>query len=339
MTKRALILGGPGTLSASTIRLLLEKSYEVAVFSHSRLLHELPAGVRIYAGDRHQPNDLQSTFEDFKPDVVLDFICFTPQEAEQIKQLVSGKVRHFVFVSTVDVYGYPLSHLPLSETAPWHPETQSQYAADKRKCEAIFKSADPKQLPLTIVRPAYSLGPRFILSFTSRAYGIHMLKRLRDGRPVLIPGDGTTLMHVSSAHDTGRMIATVVDAQQAIGNEYTCGHPEFTTHSGYLNLFAHSLGVAPRPVHIPTDVIASHPEPEARTCLLHALTRFNVAFSVERFRHDFPEFEWEVKLEEWVKHVIEWNLKQGVLDMPDEEIFDDRVIEAWQKCIRSFGVS
>jgi nucleoside-diphosphate-sugar epimerase len=339
MTKRALILGGPGTLSASTIQLLLEKSYKVAVFSHSKLLHELPTGVQIYAGDRHHSNDLQSAFDDFKPDVLLDFICFTPQEAEQTKQLVSGKVRQFVFVSTVDVYGYPLSQLPLPETALWHPETQSQYAADKRQCEVIFKSADPKQLPLTIVRPAYSFGPRFILSFTSRAYGIHMLRRLRDGRPVLVPGDGTTLMHVGSAHDTGRMIATVADSPLAIGNEYTCGHPEFTTHSGYLNLFAHSLGVEPRPVHIPTEVIASHPEPEARTCLLHALTRFNVAFSVERFKHDFPEFKWEVKLEDWAKHVVDWNLKQGILDAPDEEIFDDRVIDAWQKCIRSFGVS
>lgn len=309
MTKRALILGGPGTLSASTVQLLLEKDYELAVFSHSRLIHELPRSVRVYAGDRRHSSNLQSAFEDFKPDILLDFICFTPQEAEQIKQLASGKVRQFVFVSTVDVYGYPLSQLPLPETAPWYPETQAQYAADKRQCEAIFKSADPKQLPLTIVRPAYSFGPRFILSFTSRAYGIHMLRRLRDGRPVLVPGDGTTLMHVSSAHDTGRMIATVVDAQQAIGNEYTCGHPEFTTHSGYLNLFAHSLGVDPNPVHIPSDIIVSYPEPEACTCLLHALTCFNVAFSVERFMRDFPEFKWEVKLEDWAKHVVDWNLK------------------------------
>jgi hypothetical protein len=60
---------------------------------------------------------------------------------------------------------------------------------------------------------------------------------------------------------------------------------------------------------------------------------------VERFKRDFPEFKWEVKLEDWAKHVIDWNLKQGSLDAPDEEIFDVRVIAAWQKCIGSFGVS
>ncbi len=334
---RAFFIGGPGTLSTSAIQDLLVRGYEVAVFSHPTHFDELPSGVRQYPGERHQPNALKTAFDDFRPDVVLDFICFTPQEAEQTKELCRGKVRQYIFVSSVDVYGYPLSQLPLSESSPWHSETQSQYAADKRLCEAVFKSADPAQLPLTIVRPAYSFGPRFILSFTSRKYGIHMLRRLRDGRPILVPGDGTTLMHVGSAYNTGRMIAATVDAQHAIGNEYTCGHPNFTTHSGYLDLFAGSLGVEPQLVHIPTKVISSHPDPEARTCLLHALTSFNVAFSVEHFLKDFPEFQWEVNLDDWAKYVVEWNLKQGLLDAPDNEIFDDRVIKSWLKCMRNFG--
>lgn len=339
MSNRVFFIGGPGTLSSSAIQDLLERGYEVAVFSHSTRFDEMPTGVRKYPGERYQPNALKIAFEDFHPDVVLDFICFTPNDAQQIKNLVQGKVRQFIFVSTVDVYGYPLTQLPMPESAAWQMETQSQYAEDKRQCEAVFKAADSSQLPLTIVRPAYSFGPRFILSFTSRDYGVHMLRRLRDRRPIFIPGDGTTLMHVGCAINTGRMIAAVVDAPQAIDNEYTCGHPTFTTHRGYIDLFANSLGVEPNLVYIPTNVVTSHSDPEARTCLLHALTGYNVAFSMEHFLNDFPEFQWEVMLEDWAKYVVEWNLKQGFLDAPDNEIFDDRVIKSWQKCMQNFRTS
>ncbi|HEY3310027.1 MAG TPA: NAD-dependent epimerase/dehydratase family protein [Anaerolineales bacterium] len=339
MSNRAFIIGGPGTLSSSAIKYLHCQKYEIGIFSHPTHFHELPAGVSQYPGDRHNPTSIKLAFDEFKPDVVLDFVCFTPQEAEEIKNLVSGRVRQFVFVSTVDVYGYPLSRLPMREDDPWHPETQSQYAEDKRLCEQVFHSVNSAILPLTIVRPAYSFGRSFILSFTSRNYGLHMLRRLRSGRPILVPGDGTTLMHVSSAHDTGRMIAAVVDGPQAIGRDYTCGHPTFTTHAGYVDLFARALGVRPNLVHIPTDTICSHPDPEARSCLLHSLTGFNVVFSVDRFINNFPGFRWELGLEEWARRVVAWNLEQGLLDLREDNFFDDQVIEAWQKCMQNFGAS
>jgi nucleoside-diphosphate-sugar epimerase len=337
MAERALFIGGPGTLSASAIQALLEQSYQVGVFSHPSRFSELPLQARSYPGDRHDTSALVSAIQDFNPDIILDFVCYSPQEAEQTLSLVVGKVRQFIFVSTVDVYGYPLSRLPLREDDPWHELTQSQYAADKRLCEAIFRSKyHPTQFPLTIARPAYSFGPRFILSFTSRAYGVHMLRRLKAGSPVLVPGDGTTLMHVSSAENTGRMIAALVDAPQALGKDYTCGHPTFTTQDGYIRLFAGALGVQPNLVHVPTDVITSIDHPEARTCLLHALTRFNVAFSIDRFLRDFPEFRWNIPIEAWARQVVEWNERNGYLIPTDDEFFDDLVIASWRKCLQHY---
>lgn len=330
MANRVLIVGGPGTLSTSTINLLLEKKYEVAVFSRPTRFQELPPTIHAFPGDRSQSSALQDTFERFKPDVVIDFICYQPGEARIIKQIVKGKVRQFVFVSTVDVYGYPLSQIPMSESAKWQSFTQSQYAEDKRSCEMVFRDSDPADLPLTIVRPAYSFGPRFVLSFTSREYGIHVLKRLKEERPILVPDDGNTLMHVSSAFNTGEMIATVVDAPQAINNEYTCGHPTFTTHKGYIELFSNALEVAPNLIYIPTETIVSFPDPEAKTCLLHALTRYHVAFSMERFLQDFPKFEWRYSLCDWASYVISWNKKQGLFDKPSVDFLDDRVIASWQ---------
>jgi hypothetical protein len=98
-------------------------------------------------------------------------------------------------------------------------------------------------------------------------------------------------------------------------------------------MFARALGVTPHIVHIPTDVIFSLDAPAVRASLLHDLTRFNVAFSVARFRADFPAFTWQWDLDAWAARAVAWNLAQGLLPAPDEVIFDDRLIAAWQKTI------
>jgi nucleoside-diphosphate-sugar epimerase len=327
---RALFIGGPGTLSASAIDDLLGRGYRVGVFSTGKNFPALDPRVETMRGDRDDPVALADALSAFRPDVVVDFVLFSPAQAEQMLHAVRSKVRQYIFVSTVDVYGYPLSHLPLREDDPWHPETQSPYAENKRRCERFFKSHfDPGVFPLTIARPAYSFGPRFVLSFMSRDQGVHMLHRLQTGRPVMVPGDGTTLMHVSSAANTGKMIAALVDSPVAIGKDYTCGHPTFMTHEAYVELFARALGVTPHTVHIPTDLIVSVDHPAARGSLLHALTRFNIAFAVDRFLRDFPEFGWPTTLAAWAKATVEWNLAHGTLAAADGEILDDRLIQAW----------
>lgn len=331
MTNRALVIGGPGTLSASAIHALHNRGYQVAVFSHPRRFAELDAGVTAIGGDRDEPGALKQVIADIKPDVILDFVLYTPEQAQAAYAQVKGRVRQYIFVSTVDVYGYPLSRLPFREDDPWHKQTQSLYAENKRLCEEYFRARHhPAHFPLTIARPAYSFGPRFILSFMSRDEGTAMLRRLRDGRPVMVPGDGTTLMHVSAAQNTGQMIAALVDAPQALGKDYTVGHPVSTTHDGYVHLLSRALDVQPKIVHIPTDFITSLDRPEVKNCLLHALTRYNVSFSIDRFLRDFPEFQWAVSLEDWAKRIVQWNIQQKMLDGAEKPLVDDEIIEAWE---------
>lgn len=336
---KVLVIGGPGTISSSTIQDLLDRECATGVFSRRDApAKELDAGIITYIGDRNNTTELETAIDNFKPDVVIDFVLFLPQQAKQIISLVSGKVKQYIFVSTVDVYGYPLSRLPFRESDPWMPPI-SQYAADKRACEEIFRAKfGPSLFPLTIVRPAYSFGPRFLLSFFSRKEGLHLIPRLRAGNPVIVPGDGTTLMHVSSAYNTGRMIAAIAGQPQTIGQDYTCGHDTFMTGDGYIKLMAKAVGVEPNIVHIPTDVLMSINYPEKSDWLLNELTRHNVAFSVERFKADFSDFEWTMSLEEAMKNVIEWNEQNSTMPALSEELFDDKIIAAWQRQMQSFTV-
>lgn len=336
---KVLIIGGPGTISTSTIQDLLAQEYSVAVFSRREgPAKQLDPNLTTYPGDRNNETVLQAAIDDFKPEVVIDFVLFLPQQAEQIIPLLYGKVKQYIFVSTVDVYGYPLSRLPFEESDPWQPPL-SQYAADKRTCEQIFRAKfDLEQFPLTIARPTYSFGPRFLISFFSRDEGLKLIPRLRAGRPVIVPGDGTTLMHVSSAYNTGRMIATLVGQPAAIGNDYTCGHPTFMTGDDYIKLMASAVGLEPDIVHIPTDVLLATNYAGKADWLLSELTRYNIAFSVDRFKADFPEFEWTQSLDQAVQQVIGWHEQRDTMPTLADELFDDQIITAWQTCLQSFTV-
>jgi len=332
MSNRALIIGGPGTLSSSSIDYLLARGYQVGVLAQGSKFDRLPAGVTKMFGNRNQKGMLSDSISQFHPDVVIDFVCFEPEQAENAYRESRGNVGQYIFISTVDVYGYPLSRLPFREDDAWHPSTQSPYAENKRKCEEIFwKGHSTADFPLTIARPAYSFGPEFILSFMSRDLGYHMLRRIQQGRPVMVPGDGSTLMHVSSAYNTGEMIAALVGESKAMGKSYTCGHPYAITHEKYIRLFSDALSVTPEMVHIPSETILKIKHPAVAECLLPALTRYNVAFSADRFLRDFPEFKWSYTLDEWTSHVVSRVIELGLLSRGDEDIFDDELIHIWQE--------
>ena len=67
-----------------------------------------------------------------------------------------------------------------------------------------------------------------------------------------------------------------------------------------------------------------------------SLTRYNMCFSVEAFKRDFPDFAWRMSLEEGVRQYVDWYDRHGLFSAAEEEIYEDRVIRAWQKCLTHF---
>lgn len=338
--QKVLLIGGPGSISTSTARDLLDRNMQVGVLKRNFSNDDgIMKNLKAYYGDRNNPEDIKRVLDDFKPDIVIDFVCFTPLQAQQLADLICGRVSQFIFISTVDVYGFPLSRLPMREDDPWGPPN-CKYAADKRACEEIFQSrSDKDKLPLTIARPAYSMSNGFVKTALSRQGGKYLIPRLRAGMPVLVPGDGTTLMHAGCAYNTGRMVARMAGNMSCIGKSYTCAHDYFITHDDYIRIFAGVLGVEPNIVHIPTDILNAMGTGEIKASILNDLTRYNVAFSVENFIRDFPDFKWEMSLQDAAREYVRWNDEKGNFPDAGVEIYEDRIIKAWQELTRGFSVS
>lgn len=335
---KVLFIGGPGNISTSALERVLERGHEAAVFT----LPNTPTlgyekRVKFYFGDRNKPTEIERVVGEFRPELAADFCCFTPAQAEGLAGVLRDKVQKLVFVSTVDVYGYPPKRVPLRESDPWS-RTVSQYAADKLKCERIFGAEYNRgALPLAVVRPSYSFGPPFVLNFFSRKGGLELLSRLRAGRPVVVPGDGQTFIHPGSAFNTGRMIAEIILEPAAIGHDFTCAHPSFMTADDYYRLFARALGVEPVLVHVPKDLLLPLEMKVIPDNLLSELTQFHVAFSVEKFRSFFPDFAWTKSLEQAAREYVEYHDARGNIPKVGEG-YEDRILAAWEACRESFRI-
>ena len=194
---------------------------------------------------------MEHAVRDFLPDVVVDTICFLPDQARQAAEILAERVSHYLFVSTVDVYAYPLSALPMPEDGEFRPPIGA-YPVNKLTCETLLAGFGDL-LPLTIVRPSYSMGDGFAISAFSRDGGRTLISRLRAGLPIVIPGDGTTLLHAGTAVNVGHMMERIAGNLRTIGLSFTLAHHTLTTHDEYVHSFARALGTEAKIIHIPTD--------------------------------------------------------------------------------------
>ena len=307
-----LLIGGPGTISSSCVDALLQNDFSVSIFTRSlRRDDEGVAGrCRVILGDRTDAAALQGAIDSVRPDAVVDFCCFKPEDLNLLVPLLPDSLKQYVFISTVDVYGYPMSRLPMRED-DFKRAPNCRYAADKRACEQLLMQSGlaPK---VTIFRPSYSMGKRFAITALSRTGALTMVPRLRQGLPVLSPDGGKKLIHVSNARDTGRMVARTVLNPASLGKAYNGCAPSAITYDEYIGLFAKALGVTPNIVHAPTDEIYALADYRIfEENLLYDLACHDIWFSTEAFLRDFPDFEWLHPVEEAVREYIAFQDARG----------------------------
>src|SRR5882724_2584396 len=134
---RVLIIGGTGLISRGIVKHLLARDAEVTVFNRAQREDTLPAGVKRLTGDRNQFTDFERQFAAARFDVVIDMICFTPEQADSAVRAFRGRCEQFIFCSTVCTYGVKLPpQVLVDESFPQEPI--SGYGRNKLACEQIF---------------------------------------------------------------------------------------------------------------------------------------------------------------------------------------------------------
>ena len=324
-----LIVGGTGLISTGITRQTVDAGHDITLFHRGETDSELPDSVSHVYGDRNETAELADAAEEVEPHVVVDMVCFTPEQAESAVAAFEG-VEQFVFCSTVDVYHRPLDANPATEEAPREPPV-SQYGADKAECEDVFMDAHEEAFQTTVIRPWSTYGEGGPVIHTM-GWGTYYLDRIRKGEPVIVHGDGATLWGPCHRDDVAGAFVTAIGSETAYGEAYHVTSEEVISWNQYHEYVADAMD-APDPdlVYVPTDkLVAAVP---GRTDPLVDHFRYSTVFDNSKAKRDL-DFEHTIPFREGVERTIEFMDEAEIDDWDSEN--DDAIIEAWRDSTEEF---
>jgi nucleoside-diphosphate-sugar epimerase len=290
---RVLLIGGTGLISTGIVKHLLARGADVTVFNRAQRENTLPSEVKRLTGDRNQFDEFERRFADARFDVVIDMICFGPEQAASAVRAFGGRCEHFIFCSTVCTYGIKIPpQVLIDESFPQEPI--SGYGRNKVASEQVFRRAHGKQkLQVTIIRPSSTYGPGAPLIDNLEPNAVAW-DRIERGQPVLCAGDGLGLWQSTHRDDCGKLFAYAALNPKTYGQDYNATHDEVLTWRDYHRQVAAALGKPARLVFMPAAWIVRH-DPQ-RFGLLHEITQFHGAYNSAKARRDVPEFKCEIEL-------------------------------------------
>src|ERR1022692_947554 len=193
---RVLFIGGTGIISTACTQLAAQRGIDLTLATRGHRSAPLPPGVKTLTLDMEDAPGAAQAF-----DVVVDWIAFTPAHIERDLNLFRGRTRQYLFISSASAYQKPPGHYLITESTPLA-NPYWQYSRDKIACEdRLMRAYREEDFPVTIVRPSLTYGDTQIaLAINSWAKSYTTVDRMRQGKKVIVPGDGSSLWVIT--HNT-----------------------------------------------------------------------------------------------------------------------------------------
>jgi nucleoside-diphosphate-sugar epimerase len=174
----------------------------------------------------------------------------TAAQVEATLQAVSnGRLARYFFMSSVAAYGDGLNHYEGDALAPDdHPDA---YVRNKAQTERmLFRLHHRTGFPVVTFRPPYVYGPEN--PFYREAF---FWDRLRDGRPILLPGDGRRLMQFLFIKDLVCACLKVMVEPNAVGHAFNIANSRAVTQLEVVQALAEAAGKKVNLVRVPRERI------------------------------------------------------------------------------------
>jgi nucleoside-diphosphate-sugar epimerase len=339
---RILIIGGTRFVGPRVVGRLADAGHEVTIFHRGETETELSPDVRHIHGDRRDLLAFEDEFRQLAPQVVLDMIAYTEQDAASLLQAFKGLAERTVVLSSADVYraygcllglqsGAPDS-TPLSEDAPLRDALYPYrakaagtddpvYSYEKILVERVVMS--DARLPCTILRlPAvYGAG-----DFQHRLS--EYLKRMDDGRPFIMLEEARAAWRWTRGYidNVADAIALSVTDERATARIYNVGERDALTEAEWVRAVGRAAGWEGEVISVPGDMLPGGMA--AGYNLEHHL-----AVDTSRIREELGYGE-RVARDEALKRAVEWE-RAHPPEKIDPQQFDyaaeDAVLERLQK--------
>lgn len=263
---KILIIGGTRNLGHFLTLQLLSHGHQVTLFNRGQTPDELPAEIERLQGDRSNAANLAQAIAGRDFDAVVDMALYNQVDANQSAQLLNGRVGHYLFISTGQIYLVRQSVTrPFHEEDDRHPFVEAPplgtrdyeewlYGVEKSQAEDVLLEAwESKSFPVTILRLPMVNSER---DHFHRIY--NYLLRLQDNSPILLPtGNHLHLRHVFG-EDVVQAMLNLIKSETGKGRAYNISQEETLSIAEFIRLLAQIANCKLHLAHIPFNVLEAH---------------------------------------------------------------------------------
>ncbi|MGE7984762.1 NAD-dependent epimerase/dehydratase family protein [Lysinibacillus fusiformis] len=191
-----LVLGGTRFFGKKLVELCIENGHDVTILTRGQSGNPFGTAVKQLIVDRDDHDALENALAHTTWDIVYDNICYSPNEAHTICELLKGKTKKLVFTSTLSTYEVDGKMKKEEDFDPYHYQTlmgdrdEFSYGEGKRQAEAVlFKEAS---FPVVAVRFPIVMGEH---DYTRRLH-FHVERILHD-QPISLPNIDAQMSYIT----------------------------------------------------------------------------------------------------------------------------------------------
>ena len=331
---KALFIGGTGTIStAITKRLVEELGWEVWILNRGNRNDVLPEGVHTIKCDISNEEDAKTKLEGMEFDVVGEFIGFTVDQVERDYRLFKGKTKQYIYISSASAYNKPAASYVITEgTTLANPHWE--YSRNKIACEEfLMKKYREEGFPVTIVRPSHTYDERNVpLGVHGKKGFYQVIKRMLEGKQVIIQGDGTSLWTVTFNKDFAIGYTGLMGNRHAIGEAFQITGDETLTWNQIYQTIADALGVELKPYYVASEYLSDVGDKYGFDFegSLTGDKSVSVVFDNSKLKRVVPDMKTTVRFDQGVRIALGYVLSHPECQEEDPEFDEwcDKVINA-----------
>jgi nucleoside-diphosphate-sugar epimerase len=300
---KVLFIGGSGTISSACSQLAVERGVDLYLLNRgSTRAGPVPDGATVLRGDIRDVDSATDALGDRTFDAVVDWVAFTPEHVQADVDLFRGRTGQYVFISSASAYQTPPERVPVTESTPLR-NPFWRYSRDKIACEELLISAYRETgFPATIVRPSHTYDQTSV-PFDG---GWTAMARMRQGKPVIVHGDGTSLWTLTHHLDFAQGFVPLLGHPRTIGEAFHITSDDVLTWDQIVRMLAAAAGApTPRIVHVPSDAIAAA-DPEWGAGLLGDKAH-SMVFDNSKLRSVVPGYRATIPFEQGAREIVAWH--------------------------------
>ncbi|MCR5418696.1 MAG: NAD-dependent epimerase/dehydratase family protein [Lachnospiraceae bacterium] len=331
---KALFIGGTGTISTAIVQRLSEDpAWEIWLLNRGKRSRDIPEGVHQIICDISDEADATRKLEGMEFDVVSEFIGFTVDQVERDYRLFSGKTKQYIYISSASAYHKPSADYIITEgTALANPHWE--YSRNKIACEEFLMDKYRREgFPVTIVRPSHTYDEKNVPLGVHGKNGFYqVIKRMQEGKQVIIQGDGTSLWTVTFNKDFAVGFTALMGNRHAIGEAFQITSDETLSWNQIYQTIADALGVELHACHISSEFLSAAGDVRGFDFegSLIGDKAVSVVFDNSKLKRIAPDMKTRVRFDQGVRIALDYVLSHPECQVEDPEFDEwcDKVIAA-----------